>query len=113
MPYYTRVFCASKEIAPLGEILRALQDKGVLLTVNQKETPVDLTEAGWRQAALLYKEDREPIVVECARDSGSDEDLVKAETGEFAEEIGAPGISLKKRRVLKHLKNKQTCKQRK
>jgi len=51
---------------------------------------------------LSYKSGKQPIVVECNRDEGTDS-LAHQEVAEFTELIGKPGRSAGKRRVLEQI----------
>jgi hypothetical protein len=67
------------------------------------EGEVDDNNSYWTDFIFHYKEGKLPILVEIAwcDDDGS---LGKEELGEFLEDIGSPGLSLKTRKVIKHLK---------
>jgi hypothetical protein len=102
MAYYTRVFSTTKEVPSLQAVLEELRDRGIELSVDP-DSAADLSTPGWAQVELSYKRGNGPIVVECNRDDGSEDGLVREEPAEFAEVIGPPGLSRAKRRVLKHL----------
>ncbi|MFC2140831.1 hypothetical protein ACFLQP_00860 [Acidobacteriota bacterium] len=101
MGYYVRTFCKTENIHPLKEAIDYAKAKGANLKVPEE---TDIESIPWKEAELHYKEGKGPIIVECNIDDGSDDCLVKQECQEFIEEIGSPGISFSKRKVISHLK---------
>jgi hypothetical protein len=105
MGYYVRAFCKSSDVPAIGDVLRWLDGRGCRLWVDDPEERVDLDSADWEEIALKYKDGKLPILVECNRDEGAEGCLMKQEVKEFLEFIGKPGLSLAKRRVIKHLRD--------
>lgn len=116
MGYYVRVFCKSSQVPTLASIqnwLQELQSSAVLddydhahdgYESGSAEPPtLDLETSAWEQIALVYRAGKLPIIVECNRDDGTDESLMREEVEEFVELIGEPGKSAAKRKVLAHL----------
>jgi len=100
MGYYTRVFCKSEQSPAFREL------QSYLTTCNpayRLEGETDDNGTWWTNMELHYKEGKHPIPVELnwCDEEGS---VGKEELAEFIEEIGSPGLSLKKRKVIKHLK---------
>ena|ERR1700742_3686926 len=100
MGYYTRVFCCADNFPAFNEI------RTYMSTVNpayKLEGEVDNNNIYWTNFEVFYKEEKHPIPVELnwcdEEDSVGKEELI-----EFLDEIGAPGLSFKKRKVIKHLK---------
>ncbi len=57
----------------------------------------------WKHAEYYYKNSHEPVVLECNKNTSSTS-LCVEECEEFIEKIGSPGLSLVKRKVIRHLK---------
>lgn len=104
MPYRVRVFCIHSSIPSLSDVFEYAKSRGVNLAADETQGPIDIHSADWTQAEIVYKPGKSPLVVECGRDDGTEECLARAEPQEFIEEIGSPGFSLAKRRIIKHLK---------
>ncbi len=100
MPYYVRAFCKSHTVPTIGELEKALKVE----YPNVRIEADDPDDKKWENGAFFYKEGKQPVVIECNY-KDSPESLVAEECQEFIEEIGSPGFSLAKRRVLNHLKN--------
>lgn len=66
----------------------------------------DGREGSWRNAEYYYKDGNQPVIVECNLNDGPSS-LAAEECKEFSEEIGKPGLSMAKRKVLNHLKRTQ------
>lgn len=103
MPYFVRVFCRSTKIPKLDEVLNYVNTRKNNFQLNLVEDSLDIDTTNWRSFEMTYKKDKSPIIVELNTVDEIDE-LGKEEVQEFIEEIGSPGLSLKKRKVLKHLK---------
>jgi hypothetical protein len=100
MGYYIRAFCRSDRFPTLGEIQAYMSS---LNPVHKLEAEVDDNNNYWTNLEIYYKEGKHPIPVElnwCDDDSS----VGKEELVEFLEEIGSPGLSIKKRKVIKQLK---------
>ena len=107
MPYFVRAFCKSKTIPSVNEIEGALKAEYPQIRIETE----DARTGHWENAEYYYKNGHEPVIVECNQNTGPDS-LCAEECEEFIEEIGSPGISLTKRKVLGHLKETQyiiTC----
>jgi len=68
------------------------------------KTDDDKNSKKWDRLNFFYKNDKKPIVVKLDINDGS-ENLVTKECKEFIDEIGNPGLSFAKRKIIKHLKN--------
>jgi hypothetical protein len=100
MGYYFRAFCRSTESPAFSQLQKFMHSKNPHYRL---EGEVDDNNSYWTDFIFHYKEGRLPILVEinwCDDDSS----LGKEELEEFLEDIGRPGLSLKKRKVIKHLK---------
>ena len=102
MGYYVRAFCSSDKVPSLRTVLEDIQRKGINLRAD--DDGVDLESNSWDQVALIYKEGKLPILMECTRDTSPD-CLFREEIDEFVALIGKPGLSFAKRRIIGHLKN--------
>ena len=100
MGYYTRVFCRSDKFPAFGEIRRHMT---ALNPAYRVDGEVDDKESYWTNLELYYKEGNNPIPVELnwCDEEGS---IGKEELTEFLEEVGSPGLSFKKRKVIRQLK---------
>jgi len=100
MGYYTRVFCRSEKSPAFSELEEYMRNKNPLYRL---EGEVDDKRVHWTNLELYYKDGKHPIPVELnwCDEEGS---VGKEELIEFLDEIGSPGFSLKKRRVIKQLK---------
>jgi hypothetical protein len=101
MGYFVRVFCKSETI-PAFSILNKF-----LSAINsgyKLDGTVDDSNNNWTDFEFHYKESKMPILVEL---NWTDEEgsVGKDELEEFLETIGSPGLSLRKRKVIKHLKH--------
>ena len=97
MGYYTRVFCKSETVPPFKEL------QEYMLGINSQyrlEGSSDNNSTNWNDFELHYKEGKLPILVELNR---TDEGLGKEEIEEFIEEIGLPGFSIRKIKVIRYL----------
>ena len=104
MPYRVRAFCTGCDVPTLAQVFDYARAHGVSLSADERHGPTDVDSPDWSEVEISYKPDKRPLVVECNRDDGTDDCLGAAEPQEFIEEIGSPGLSLAKRRVIKHLK---------
>lgn len=104
MGYYVRAFCKGTCVPKINDVLEWLNNRGFSISIDDEEKG-KLDSSDWKQISLYYKKGKLPIVAECNRDDGTEECLVREEVNEFSESIGKPGLSLNKRRVLKHLAN--------
>lgn len=100
MPYYVRAFCKSETLPTIEEIESTLKSNYPDIRIETEDERV----GKWENAEYYYKNGNEPVIVECSFKEGS-ESLATEECGEFIEEIGSPGLSLAKRKVIDHLKN--------
>ena len=100
MSYYIRAFCRADRSPTFGELQEFMGGRNPHYRL---EGEVDDNNSYWTDFIFHYKEGKLPILVEinwC--DEGSS--LGKEELEEFLEAIGSPGFSLRKRKVIKHLK---------
>lgn len=101
MAYFVRAFCASENIPSIQEIeVKIRKQYPSVRLVGQTEK----NGSSWQSFELFYKEEKKPISVSLNKEGDAD-GLLDGERNEFMEEIGKPGLSLAKRKVLKHLKN--------
>jgi hypothetical protein len=77
--------------------------QGFNFRLELNEGTLDNEGENWHSFEMKYKEGKSPIIVELNLVNDTDE-IGKEEVQEFIEEIGSPGISLKKRKVINHLK---------
>jgi hypothetical protein len=103
MPYYVRAFCKSTKIPKIEEIFNYANGQGFNFRLELNEGTLDNEGENWHSFEMKYKEGKSPIIVELNLVNDTDE-IGKEEVQEFIEEIGSPGISLKKRKVINHLK---------
>ena len=89
MGYYTRAFCTVDQVPLMRDILVWVNAKGYNIKLDDPDGNIDTGSDNWQQVGVLYKEGKLPILVECARDDGSNECLLRQEVEEFLEEIGA------------------------
>ena len=104
MSYFVRAFCTDSMVPELNKVIQWLQQKGYNISLDQQVVQTDACSPDWNQAAVVYKQGKMPIIVECNKDTGSEDCLMKEEIDEFLEFVGSPGLSLQKRAVVKHLK---------
>jgi len=103
MGYYVRAFCTANEVPSIGSIFEWLDQRDKHLELDTTMTQVDLNSREWEQAAIVYKQGKLPILMECNRDDGTKDCLMREEISEFLEFIGSPGLSSSKREVVNHL----------
>lgn len=101
MPYYVRAFCTDNARPSIDELEAALKQDNPVARI---ETDDDRSSSAWTQAEFYYNAERQPVVVEI-NVNDEDESLAAEETREFLEEVGDPGFSLSKRRVISQLRN--------
>lgn len=104
MPYRIRAFCTSLITPSLSQVFDYATSKGVHLVADDMHGPTDIDSSEWSEVEIVYKPDKGPLVVECNRDDGTEDCLARVEPQEFIDEIGSPGLSIVKRRIIKHLK---------
>jgi hypothetical protein len=104
MPYHVRAFCTSPNVPKLAQVFEYAESQGVGLSPDESHGKTDVNTSDWTEVEILCKTDKSPLVAECNRDDGSDDCLARVEPQEFVEEIGKPGLSFSKRRVINHLK---------
>ena len=100
MSYYIRAFCRTDRSPAFSGLQKYMSDKSPHYRL---EGEVDDNNSYWTDFILHYKEGKLPILVEinwCEDDSS----LGKEELEGFLEAIGSPGFSLRKRKVINHLK---------
>lgn len=100
MGYYTRVFCRSEKSPTFTELQDYLRH---LNPEYRLEGEVDDDQVDWTNFEFFYKEGNQPIPVELnwCDEEGS---IGQEELAEFIEDIGSPGWSFKKRKVIRQLK---------
>jgi hypothetical protein len=101
MGYYVRAFCASETVPTPRTLLEYTKKKG--FSLGLEAVGIDMDNDNWEQLVWVYKDGKLPILMECNRNT-SEDCLFREEIDEFLDFIGKPGISLKKRRVIGHLK---------
>jgi len=100
MSYYIRAFCRSERSPAFSQLQQFMSGRNPRYRL---EGEVDDNNSFWTDFIFHYKEGRLPILVEinwCDDDSS----IGKEELEAFLQDIGRPGLSLKKRKVIKHLK---------
>jgi hypothetical protein len=103
MPYYVRVFCKSIKIPKIEEIFNYANGQGYDFRLELIEDTLDMEGENWKSFEMNYKEGKSPIIVELNLANDTDE-IGRDEAQEFIEEIGSPGLSIKRRKVISHLK---------
>lgn len=100
MGYYTRVFCRSENSPDFSELREYINRRSPLYRL---EAETDDKKADWTNLELHYKEGKHPIVIELnwCNEDGS---VGKEELAEFLDDIGMPVMSLKKRKVIRQIK---------
>ena len=100
MSYFMRAFCTGGDVPSAASLYDHLLLKGLEVTV---EASLKISTVPCRQAEFVYDGEKTPIVVTCDRleDKGA---LFQKEIEEFLEQIGPPGLSLSKRKVIRHLR---------
>jgi hypothetical protein len=101
MPYYVRAFCTDDSCPSIDQLEATLKRDNPAARLVSDD---DRESASWSQAEFYYKEGNQPVIVEINRNHGS-ESLVAEESQEFIDEIGKPGLSTSKRRVINQLRN--------
>jgi hypothetical protein len=104
MPYRVRAFCTGSDVPTLAQVFEYAKVQGVNLSPDETHGATEVGSPNWSEVEILYNPDKRPLVVECNRDDGDNECLARVEPQEYLEEIGSPGLSRAKRRVIKHLK---------
>ena len=99
MPYYVRAFCNSDTVPSVSELENTLKAEYPVIRLETEDT----RDGKWENVEYYYKEGNQPVIIECNYNDGP-ESLVAEECEEFIEEIGSPGLSMAKRKVLDHLK---------
>jgi hypothetical protein len=100
MSYQIRAFCRADRSPAFSELQKFMSDKNPHYRL---EGEVDDNNSCWTDFILHYKEHKLPILVEIAW-CDDESSPGKEELEEFLEAIGAPGFSLKKRKIINHLK---------
>src|SRR3972149_4764316 len=106
MGYYVRAFCTSTTVPSMSEVLGWVQGHNSNISVDQSLTSIELNDSQWKQIALSYKQGKLPILVECNRDEGKEDCLMKQEVSEFLERLGGAGILFSKSGGVNYLKKK-------
>jgi len=104
MPYRVRAFCTGSLVPTLAQVFEYAKTHGVMLEVDETYDPTDLESHEWSDVEIIYKAGKGPLVVECNRNDGTDDCLAQVEPQEYIDAIGPPGMSLIRRRVIKHLR---------
>lgn len=99
MPYYVRAFCKSETVPGISDLENSLKTQYPAIRIETAED----RNGKWENAQYFYKDNNEPVLLECNYND-SPESLAAEECGEFIEDIGRPGFSMAKRKVLEHLK---------
>ena len=100
MSYFMRAFCGAGQVPSVTVLVEHLRSKGLAVHVESSSEAADQS---CRQVIFRYKPQRSPIVITCNFPDDAD-GLFGSEIGEFLEKIGPPRLSLKKRRVIGHLR---------
>ena len=100
MGYYTRVFCRAEQTPAFNELQEYISSRNPLYRL---EGEVDDKKVHWTNLELYYKVGKHPIPIELnwCDEEGS---VGNEELTEFLDEIGPPGLSLKKRKVIRQMK---------
>ena len=76
MGYYLRAFCTSADLPPLRTVFKWVEAQGVRVEAPSS----DVDERNWKEAEIVYKPDKQPIVADAT--SG---ELLEEEVEEFTE----------------------------
>ena len=98
MSYYVRSFCKSEKVPTVTELETTLKSEYPAIRLETE----DSKDGVWENLEFYYKDSNQPVVVECSYNN-SPESMAAEECEEFIEEIGKPGLSIVKRKVLEHL----------
>ncbi len=100
MGYYVRAFCRIAGQPSVGMLMEWLREGGSRAVIESPDADP------WTQLLVQYKAGRNPILVEWSEDDSVDTDTtpVREEVAEFLEELGAAWWSIRKRRVVDHLR---------
>lgn len=100
MSYYIRAFCKADKSPDFSEMEKFMSAKSPQYRL---EGEVDDNNSYWTDFILHYKERKLPLLVEISwcDDEGS---IGREELEEFLHALGSPGFSLRKRKVIRHLK---------
>ena len=102
MGYRTRVFCKSKNVPKVSELMTFLNSN--LDGVRTNLTNEELGSKNWKDFELSYQEDKLPILIEVNK-VGDQNKLAEEELQEFKEFIGKPKFfESKKRKAINHLR---------
>ena len=101
MSYYLRAFCATDTLPSLRAVIEQTAARGITLAVDP-EPPAELDDERWSQAAIQYKAERSPVLVEVNR--AEDGDLLAEEIEEFVELLADAADSAAKDRVVAHVR---------
>ncbi len=104
MPYRVRAFCTGSDVPALAQVFEYAKVQDVNLSPDETHGTTDVGSPDWSEVEIFYNSEKRPLVVECNRDDGDNDCLARVEPQEYLEEIGPPGLSRAKRRVIKHLK---------
>ena len=116
MGYYVRAFCTRPPVPKLSAIQTWLAQQGSQAILDDPQHAVeagqggtspapvlDLESSDWEQVALAYKPGKLPILVDCNRDDGAGDSLLREEVAEFIEFVDDAPPGEAKERVLRHL----------
>ncbi len=103
MGNYIRAFCVCEEVPPVTKLVQWLATRDINLKVENGD-PMKMQSRGWEQASLIYKDGKLPIIARCTRTDAKGNGSASEELKQFLEQIGSPGKSRAKKRVVDHLK---------
>jgi len=101
MSYYVRVFCRADESPPLCTVIDYVTGDRPQLSIVSDDA---LNYADWEGATMTYKANKQPILVECNRNTGEEDCLAAEELAEFVELAEDSEDSPGKQQVIAHLR---------
>ena len=100
--FYMRVFCTQATAPALGAMLDYLAAQDILLSPAGPEAE-GAGSGAWESATLSDAQGGD-VSLQCSRDDGSGECLLRQEVNEFLRRVGPGRLSPTKHKVIRHLK---------
>jgi hypothetical protein len=107
MSYYVRVFCTAPDVPLLRDVFAWVEKHGDPIRLAADAASVALDFPDWSEAAIEYKNGKQPILSEVSRDTGEPDCLLREEIEEFRELLEEVNEGPAKRKVLRHLAKTQ------
>lgn len=103
MSYYVRAFCIGPRVPSLADVLMVFQSDDEIDLQITIEDELEIESPDWTNCELTFDQKRQPIVIECNRDDGS-ESLCRIESAEFIEDLEGLDESPSRDSVIEHLR---------